>query len=195
VIISIKQVVQVAAVLALGSALAGCGGGGSATIGGTVTGLSAGTSVTLQDNNTDNLTIANDQGFTFPLSIPSGSSYDVSVLAQPVGQTCQVGNGSGVVDATADNVTIVTVTCALTSSVGGTVAGLAAGNSVSLVLQNGQLLPIAANGAFAFPGLLTPGSSFSVTVAAQPAQQACVVVNGSGVVAAQVMANVSINCG
>jgi hypothetical protein len=194
VIISVKQVMQGVAVLAFVSALAACGGGGSATIGGTVTGLRAGASVTLQDNNIDNLTIAGDQGFTFVTSIPANATYNVSVLTQPVGQSCQVGNASGVIDAAADDVTIVTVTCALASSVGGTVAGLAAGNSVFLALQNGQLLAIAANGTFAFPGLLASGSSYSVAISAQPAQQTCVLTNASGVVASGAMALVSVSC-
>jgi hypothetical protein len=62
----------------------------------------------------------------------------VSVLTQPVGQTCVVGNGAGAVDSSGDNISIVTVTCTVTSSVGGTVAGLASGNGVWLA-NNGQL--------------------------------------------------------
>jgi hypothetical protein len=175
-------------------ALVGCGGG-SATIGGTVTGLDPGASVTLQDNNSADLTISSDQGFTFPTEVPSGGIYNVSVLTQPVGETCVVGNGSGAVDSSATNVTIVTVACSSASSVRGTVSGLAAGNSVSLLMNNGQLLPIASNGAFAFPGLLAPGSSYQVGVSTQPAQQTCAIANGSGVVSATTTAYVSVSCG
>ncbi|MDB5874281.1 MAG: hypothetical protein JWQ07_3723 [Ramlibacter sp.] len=191
--ISIQQVIRGASVLAFGLVLASCGGGGDATIGGTVSGLAAGTSVTLQDNNSDNLTISSDQGFTFASPVSSGAAFNVSVLTQPVGQTCLVGNGSGTVDVYADNVTIVTVTCSMTSSVGGTVAGLAVGNSVWL-MNNGQPLPIAANGPFAFPGLLAPGSNYNVTVLTQPAQQTCAVASGAGVVSSQAMASVAISC-
>jgi hypothetical protein len=190
---SIRQLARAAAALALASVLAACGGAGSATIGGTVTGLSPGVSVTLQDNDTDNLTVSSDQGFTFAAALPSGATYNVSVLTQPVGETCAVGNGTGTVDAQVDNVTIVTVTCSVTSSVGGTVAGLAAGESV-WVANNGQLLPIAANGPFAFPGRLAAGSPYTVTIAVQPAQQTCVVSNGSGVVSSAGMAGVAITC-
>jgi hypothetical protein len=192
--ISIRQVIQGAAVLALACSLAACGGGGGdATVGGTVSGLRTGVSVTLQNNNTDNLTVASDQGFTFPTSVPSGSGYSVSVLAQPVGETCLVGNPTGAIDSSADNVTNITVTCSVSSSVGGSIAGLAVGNSVTLA-NNGQLLPIATNGAFAFPGVLTPGSNYNVTVLTQPAQQTCVITNGAGVVSSSAMASVSVSC-
>ncbi|MDB5859870.1 MAG: hypothetical protein JWQ76_3559 [Ramlibacter sp.] len=188
-----RPVLRGGTVCALAAALAACGGG-SATIGGTVGGLRSGASVTLQVNNTDNVTISSDQGFVFPTTLADGASYNVSVLTQPVGENCVVANGAGTVDPMADNVTIVVVTCSLTSSVGGTVTGLAAGNSVSLVLSNGALLPIASNGAFAFPGILPAGSSYSVGVGTQPVQQTCAIANGSGVVSADALATVSVSC-
>ncbi|MDB5946702.1 MAG: hypothetical protein JWQ33_1728 [Ramlibacter sp.] len=191
--ISKKQAIQSVAVLALACVLAGCGGGSNASIGGTVSGLSTGVSVTLQDNNTDNLTMSSDQGFTFPTTLGAGVNYSVSVLNQPVGQTCLVGNGTGTIDAFADSISNVTVTCSMTSSVGGTVAGLAAGNGIWL-MNNGQLLPIAANGSFAFPGVLAAGSTYNVSISTQPAQQTCVVTNGIGVVSSAAMANVTIRC-
>ena len=188
-----RRLMRLLAAIALAALLTACGGGDSAKIGGTVTGLAAGASVTLQDNNGDNLTITGDQGFTFGSSVTSGSTYSVSVLTQPVGETCVVGNGSGTVDSLADNVTIVTVVCSVTSSVGGTVAGLAAGQSVWLT-ENGEQLPIAANGAFAFPGVLPAGASYDVTVSVQPSQENCTVSNGSGVVPAGAMASVAVTC-
>lgn len=178
----------------LAAVLAGCGGGNnSANIGGTVNGLIAGTSVTLQDNSADNLTLSSNQGFTFPTAVAAGASYDVTVLTQPVGETCSVANGTGIVDSSGDDVTNVAVTCSVTSSVGGTVSGLAAGNSVWLT-TNGQTLPIASNGAFAFPGTLPAGTAYDVTVSTQPAQQTCTVANASGTVVADAVAQVSVTC-
>lgn len=179
--------------LVLMGALAACGGGGTATIGGAVNGLRDGSSVTLQDNNADNLTISSNQGFIFPTSLGSGATYNVTVLSEPVGQSCVVTGGTGIVDSGADDITNVAVACSLSSSIGGTVAGLALGNSVWLA-NGSQLLPIAANGSFAFPGVLPAGTSYNVVVSAQPAQQTCVVANGSGTVAAGVMAAVSVTC-
>jgi hypothetical protein len=181
------------AALVAAALLAACGSGGNATIGGTVTGLAAGESLTLQDNNADNLAISRDQGFMFPTSVPPGGVFSVTVLTQPAGETCVVANGTGTVDTQSDDVTDVVVTCALSSSVGGTVSGLAVGDSVWLA-SNGQQLAIASNGTFAFPGVLPAGASYGVTIAAQPAQQTCTIANGSGMVVAGVMANVTVMC-
>ena len=190
---SIDSRVPLFAAVFAAALLGGCGGGSNASISGTVSGLAAGSSITLQDDNADNLTITQNQGFTFPTSIAAGAAYDVTVLTQPIGETCTVTNGVGSVDSEGDDVTNVTVTCAQSSSVGGTVSGLAVGDSVWLA-SNGQLLAIANNGAFAFPGVLAAGTAYNVTVSAQPAQQTCSVANGSGTVTAGLMASVTVIC-
>lgn len=173
--------------------LTSCGGGSKATVGGTVNGLTPGASVTLQDNLADNLTVPADQGFSFATTIAAGAAYSVTVLNQPVGESCAVSNGAGNIDSFGDDITDVAVTCSLTSSVGGTVSGLAVGNSV-LLATNGLQLGVASNGAFAFAGVLPAGTAYDVTIAAQPAQQTCTITNGSGVVASGAVAAVSITC-
>jgi N-acetylneuraminic acid mutarotase len=89
-------------VLALGAAalaLVGCGGHGSSntsnyTIGGTISGLNAG-SVVLE-NGTATVTIAaGTTTWTFASSFAAGSAYSVTVLSQPNGELCAVSNGSG----------------------------------------------------------------------------------------------------
>lgn len=77
------------------------------TIGGIVSGLSG--SVVLQNNGTDNETVNSDGSFTFSTAIANGSPYNVTVFAQPSGQTCLVTDGSNVVSNA--NVTNVGVTC------------------------------------------------------------------------------------
>ena len=172
--------------------LAACGGG-LATIGGTVSGLDAGGSVVLQDNGTDNLTVTTNGPFSFATTIAGDGAFDVTVLTQPAGQTCAVANGSGLVDTGSDSVSSVAVTCATTSSVGGTVSGLNAGTSVTLS-NAGVALSIAVNGPFAFPDVLPAGASYDVTVATQPVGPVCTVLNPSGVVVADVVASVSVAC-
>ena len=49
------------------------------TVGGTLTGLPAGDTVTLQDNGGDDLTLSNNGTFTFPTALPNGQSYSVTV--------------------------------------------------------------------------------------------------------------------
>ncbi|NML44127.1 hypothetical protein HHL11_10230 [Ramlibacter sp. G-1-2-2] len=174
--------------------LTACGGGTTkATIGGTVSGLTSGTSVSLRNSDGDTLTISANQSFTFPTEVAAGDTYTVTVLTQPVGQTCTVGNGTGTIDSTGSDVSNVTIACTATSSVGGTLSGLASGNSVWLA-TNGSTLALAANGAFAFPGLLSAGTAYSVTVVQQPAQQTCSVTNPSGTVVSGSMASVTVTC-
>ncbi len=110
--------------LALALALAGCGrsSSGSATpapptpksysVGGTVTGLSLGKSVTLQDNGGDDLTLSgtgSDQNFSFTTGLASRGNYAVTVSAQPTGMKCSVTNGSGTMGGSA--VSTVAVNC------------------------------------------------------------------------------------
>jgi hypothetical protein len=89
------------------------GGGASYTIGGTVSGLSG--TVVLNDNGGDALSLTANGPFTFPTSVLTGSSYNVTVASAPAGQTCAVSNGSGTVGS--GSVTTVVVTC--TASSGG----------------------------------------------------------------------------
>jgi hypothetical protein len=97
------------------SACSGGGGGSAApgngsssyTVGGSVSGLTAG-SLVLQDNGGDNLTVSGNATFAFAIPLGSGSAYNVTVFTQPTGQTCAVSNGSGTLLA---NVTNVTVAC------------------------------------------------------------------------------------
>jgi hypothetical protein len=48
------------------------------TVGGTLTGLPAGDTVTLQDNGSDNLTLSNNGPFRFPTALPNGYTYSVT---------------------------------------------------------------------------------------------------------------------
>jgi probable HAF family extracellular repeat protein len=67
--------------------------------------------VVLQNNGGDNLTRSADGGFTFSIRATNGSNYAVTVLTQPLGQTCSVSNGSGTISNA--NVTTVQVNCLL----------------------------------------------------------------------------------
>ncbi len=91
----------------------GCsaGGGGNSTptytIGGTVTGLNG--TLVLQNNGSDDLTITANGSFTFSTRLPDGSTYNVTILTQPTGQTCFIKNGSGTVSGS--NVTNIEINC------------------------------------------------------------------------------------
>ncbi len=159
-------------------------------VGGTVSGLSG--SLTLQNNGGDDLDITVNGSFTFPNTVTDGDGYAVTVASQPVGQTCQVIDGSGIV--MGNDVTDVSVSCVDdTYLIGGTVSGVMA---AGLVLQNngGDDLVINGNGQFTFTSALTDGSGYEVSVLSQPSGQACSVTDGSGVVAAADVTDVSVTC-
>lgn len=77
------------------------------TVGGTISGLVG--QVQLQNNGADTLTVANNGAFTFATPVAEGSTYAVSVLTQPIAQTCTVQNGNGTTGTI--GVTNVGVTC------------------------------------------------------------------------------------
>jgi len=165
------------------------------TIGGTISGLT-GTGLVLQDNATDNLTIAaGATSFTFSTQIPSGGTYAVTVFTQPTNpiQTCTVANGTGTATG---NVTNVAVTCSATTyTIGGTISGL---TGTGLVLQdNGTSnLTIAAGAtSFTFSTQIPSGSTYNVTVLTQPTNptETCTVTNGSGTATGNVT-NVAVAC-
>jgi len=86
-------------------------------IGGTISGLAAGNSVTLQNNLSDDLTIISDGAFTFNTPIADGDSFAVTVFIQPSTpiKTCSVTGGNGIsndgtgviVGATVTNIVVV----------------------------------------------------------------------------------------
>jgi len=79
-------------------------------------------------------------------------------------------------------------------AVGGTVSGLAAGQSLTLINNNADALAITASGNFVFGTRLATGVPYAVRVAIQPNGQNCSVTSGSGSVASAAVASVRINC-
>jgi alpha-tubulin suppressor-like RCC1 family protein len=86
-------------------------------VGVTVSGLLLNTSVVLQEDGSDNLTVtANGTATNFTTAIPSGSSYAVTVLTQPAGLMCILGTNS---TGTITNANInVAVTCGPAAAAG-----------------------------------------------------------------------------
>jgi len=91
--------------------LTACGGGGEEkNLGGTLSGLNAGSSVTLKNNNDgDTITLSGNGPFQFPTFVATGTSYTVVVVTQPPGQNCTVANGTGMLNGSVNNIQ---VTCA-----------------------------------------------------------------------------------
>lgn len=78
----------------------------SYTIGGAVTGLSG---TLVLRNGSEMLTLTQSGAFTFPSSVTSGNTYNVSISTQPSGQTCTLARAAGTV--MNGNVTDVAASC------------------------------------------------------------------------------------
>jgi hypothetical protein len=180
--------------------LSACGGGGGSSsptittfsIGGTVSGLASAASVVLQ-NSGSSTTVSANGSFSFPKGMPNSASYAVTIFTQPIGQTCTVTSGSGVVSAA--NVTSVHVTCVVnTYTISGTLSGLAIGATVTLRNNGSDTNTVHSNGAFAFTTPISYNGRYLVTVARQPPAQLCVVTAGVGAATANV-SGVTVTCG
>jgi len=164
-------------------------------IGGTISGL-AGT-VTLQNNGGDDLAVTSNGSFAFSTSLPSGSTYSVTVKTQPAtpSQTCAVASGAGTVGNA--NITSVAITCTTNVyTIGGMVAGLAAGDSITLRNNGGDALVRSANGSFTFATPVASGQPYAVTVTSPtaPISQTCTVATGAGTVGGSDVTNVAVTC-
>ncbi len=173
-----------------------CGGGGSgdATLSGSLSGLAPGLSIALQVNAANDITLTSDQTFSFPSTLTSNRGYKVSLVTQPVGQTCSIANGNGFVDSTGNNVSGIAITCVSGLTIFGTVSGLAAGVSVTLGNNGAALLPVSVNGAYGLPGTVASGSAYAVTVSTQPAGQICSVTNATGTMGSSAAVGVDVSC-
>lgn len=81
-----------------------------------------------------------------------------------------------------------------TYSVGGTVSGLAAGKSVTLLNNGGDAVTVGANGSFQFPTRLAQGKPYAATVGTRPSGENCTVANGTGTVGTANVTNIAVTC-
>jgi hypothetical protein len=79
-------------------------------------------------------------------------------------------------------------------TIGGTLSGLSASNSLVLQNNGGDNTKISANGVFAFATSLTNGASYSATILTQPTNEKCVVANGSGTVGVSNVNTIAVTC-
>lgn len=159
------------------------------SVGGTISGLNG--NITLQLNGAHTRTFSGNGQFTYTGLVSQGETYSLTVLAQPLGQTCSVVNANGVINGA--DITDLAVNCTPNAyTVGFTVTGL----SGSLVLKNNgaNASTVSSNGAYRFSAPILNGEMYSVTVSTQPVGQNCTVVNGSGIVSAGNVTDVSISC-
>lgn len=77
---------------------------------------------------------------------------------------------------------------------GGTVSGLAAGKSVTLLDNGGDAVVVSANGSFHFPTKLAQGKPYAATVGTRPSGENCTVTNGSGIVGTSNVTTIAVAC-
>jgi hypothetical protein len=138
------------------------------TISVSATGLASGASLVVEDAATDQLTFTSNDTQTFATTYTSGSTYKVSIVTQPAGQTCTLGgNASGTITA---NVTV-KATCKNNYSISVAVTGLTG----TLVVQDSKskTLTFKTNTTQTFSNVYTSGSSYTVTVKTQPTGETC----------------------
>ena len=136
------------------------------TVGGTLSGLT-GDGLVLQNNGADDLSISSNGSLTFPTPITEGSSYAVTILHQPSGQTCVVTNGSGTMGAS--NVSNISISCA--------------SRLLSItVTPNNSILPRNINKQFTAIGLYADSSSLDITtsVSWDTSSHTIATINGTG---------------
>jgi subtilisin-like proprotein convertase family protein len=82
--------------------------------------------------------------------------------------------------------------------VGGDLAGLSPGNSVSVQLNGGEELVLGSDGPFTFAGKVERGEDYAVSISAQPVAvdpgQRCAVQNGVGTMGANHVDDVAVTC-
>ena len=179
--------------------LAGCGGntyGGNNTtpvtykVGGNVSGLASGKSVTLLNNSGSSLTVTADGLFQFTNGVLTGNPYSVTVGTQPAGQLCTSTNNSGIISGS--DVSNVVVTCVNAYTVGGNVTGL--NGTITLLNNGGDAKVISADGAFGFTIPMVEGSSYTVTIGTPPAGQLCSLTHNSGTNISSNVADIAVTC-
>jgi len=108
--------------LSISLLLTACGSGGSSappppppvtyTVGGTLTGLASGNSITLTDNGSDHLTLTANGPFTFSTKLVNGVAYALTLsTTTPTAQPCTSTYGAGTIDGA--DVTLLNVFCGL----------------------------------------------------------------------------------
>jgi len=83
--------------------------GNTFTLGGSLSQMSGGNSIILQNNGGDNLTLSSNGNFTFPTPVANNTNYSVTILTNAATQTCVLSNSSGTISSA--SITNINITC------------------------------------------------------------------------------------
>lgn len=179
---------------------------------GTVTGLTGGGTLTLQNNGGDTTQVTGSN-FSFAIGVVDNLGYNVMIVGQPNGLSCSTLNGVGTIKGAN---AVVTITCTPIApgpkfTIGGNVVAAAVVAPATawapytaspLVISHSgfESLTLAAGPlprSFTFPTSQPFGTSYSVSVTTDTlGPQTCTVTNGAtGVVGGSNVTNVVVSCG
>ena len=176
--------------------------GGSANSGyavnGVINGLSLGETIEINNNLVDTLVITGGGTgvdlFSFSTLLSTGDTYNVSITAIPIGKSCVVASGLGVVQYV--DVNSIIIDCMPTQfSVGVSISGLA-GTGLSFQLNNSEVINAGVDGIYFFSTKISTGSLYSVSILTQPVSPAqfCSIYYGTGTMGNADIANIIAIC-
>jgi N-acetylneuraminic acid mutarotase len=153
--------------------------------------------------------LASDGSFTFTATgtYSDGTTSDISRLVtwssdnpavakiNSKGISSGVGAGSSTITAKQLDIVSNTATVTITFAVGGTISGLATGNSITLSNNGVDKIKLNANGPFVFPTRLAIGSPYMLSIAKLPAKQPCTHTYGTGHIQTSNMPALNVICG
>ncbi len=168
-------------------------GSNAVNIGGKVTGLANGSSVTLQLNGGETTVLTESKSFqNFFLNHRKNTEYKIEVK-ETVGVTCTVRNAIGTPNS---DITNADLTCSLpivtvvppigtgtgttsTFGVGGTVSGITGSVTLDMTGETTQSKTISANGSYQFDTSLLNGKNFTVTIGSHSNTSFCYLPNAN----------------
>lgn len=174
------------------------------TVGGTLTGATVGTGLTVKDTVSGNIKIvtAGAAAFTITPAVNSGSAYNVTITAQPTNptQACTITGSTGSGTVTTANVTSVVIHCVTsTFTVGGTIVGYTGSGLVLTDTTNTHSVTVPQGSTtFAITPAINSGTAYTVSVTTQPSGpiENCAVTggSGSGTVTTANVTSVTVDC-
>jgi hypothetical protein len=179
-------------------------GSNAINIGGKVTGLANGSSVTLQLNGGERAVFTESKSFqNFFLNHRTNTEYKIEVK-ETVGVTCTVQNAIGT---PSSDITNADLTCAsgggtVLTKIGGTVTGITGSITLDMTGDSIQSKTISTNGIYQFDTSILDGKNFTVTIGSQSNTSFCYFPNANasnnsqqtGIVAVVDTTNVNITC-
>jgi hypothetical protein len=117
--------------------------------------------------------------FGFQTALPTGGTYEVSIMSHPAGQQCSLQGGSGAVGQGA--VTSIQVHCeeAVAHALSVSVQGLGDGAGLEVLEKvSGATLQVNADGQSTFAGARFAGDEYEIVITDQPALRVCEIASG-----------------